>query len=165
MSNAGGSTRSRAEPERGPANALAGHTRSKGGARVNAKDRPLSSGEVNPEDSASNAGGGSRQSFRADSHRTNGSISTILGKRTERVRETTREKLQVRTRSPVKTKARGVADGKDVRSVVPSRQGSQNVGGGVPAQMAKKTLRMLTSWLYLNAQYGTAPELLTVNLI
>ena len=138
MSNAG-PTRARTEPDRGPTNVFGAHSKSRGGpsSRVNAKERPLSSGEVIPEDSASNIGG--RQTA-SGTYRTNGT-STVLGKRTERVRETTREKLQVRTKSPVKSKARGGTDGEDARSQMPSRQGSQAVDGLAPEQTSKKTLR------------------------
>ena len=149
MSNPGGSSRVRGEFERGPANGFATQTRSRGTARLNAKDRPPSSGEVNPEDSASNAGGDGRQTFSGGSYRVNGSTSTVLGKRTDRVRETTREKLQVRTRSPVKAKARSGLDGEDARSHAPSRQGSQAVDGRAIEHAAKKNLRtfsLISSW-------------------
>ena len=138
MSNAG-PTRSRAETERGPPTNFGAHSKPRGAPslRVNAKERPLSSGEVIPEDSASNVGG--RQTA-SGTYRTNGT-STVLGKRTERARETSREKLQVRTRSPVKTKARGGANGEDVRSQMPSRQGSQALDGTASEKTLKKTLR------------------------
>ncbi len=164
MSNAGGSTRSRAEPDRGAANAYGGQARSRGGVRVNAKDRPPSSGEVNPDDSASNAGGAGRQPYSGGSYRTNGSTSTVLGKRTERVRETTRENLQVRTRNSVKAKARGGLDGEDVKSQMTSRQGSHAVDGGAPGQTAKKTLRRLPVLPNGNFYCATTSEELMVQL-
>ena len=136
MSNAG-QTRPRVELDRGPSTTFSTHAKTRGGApsRVSAKERPLSSGEVIPEDSASNAGG---RRTASGSYRINGG-STVLGKRTDRVRETTREKLQVRTRSPAKTDLRGSADGGDMRSRVSSRQGSQAVDGLAAAQAQKKT--------------------------
>ena len=142
MSNAG-PTRPRAESERGPTNGFGAHSKSRGApsSRVHAKERPLSSGEVIPEDSASNFGG--RQTA-SGTFRPNGT-STVLGKRTEKVRETTREKLQVRTRSPVKLKTRpGVGGGEDARNQMPSRHGSQAMDGLAPEQTSKKALRRLS---------------------
>ena len=138
MSNAG-PTRPRTETERGPTTTFGAHSKSRGAppSRVSAKERPLSSGEVIPEDSASNVGG--RQTA-SGSYRTNGT-STILGKRTERVRETTREKLQLRTKSPAKPQTRGGVNGEDTKSQMPSKQGNQAANGLASEQAPKKTLR------------------------
>ena len=67
----------------------------------------------------------------------------MLGKRTERVRETTKEKLQIRSRSPAKNDPRADVDGGDMRHRIPSRQISQNVDGLAAAQVQKKATSML----------------------
>ena len=67
--------------------------------RVGTKERPLSPGEVIPDDSASNAP--PRRSV-SDVPKINGNSRTAGERQTGRVHLGTRENLQVRTRSPVK---------------------------------------------------------------
>lgn len=140
MSNSG-QRRPRTDLDRGPSSTFSAHSKTRGGpfVRAAAEERPPSSGEVIPEDSASNVGDGIR--IASGSYRSNGR-STVLGKRTERVRETTREQLQVRTRSPAKTDSKGGINGGDMRSRVPSRQTSQAMDGLAAGQAQKaSTLR------------------------
>ncbi|KAL8816197.1 MAG: hypothetical protein Q9223_004757 [Gallowayella weberi] len=68
--------------------------------RAAAKERPTSSGDIVPEDSASNAPQRSNPS-----HRVNGYSRNTTERQTERLQSqvTTRERLQVRTKSPVKS--------------------------------------------------------------
>ena len=86
--------------------------------RTAAKDRSSSSGDIGPDDSASKA------PRRADaSIRTNGSARSAAERQTERVRSqiTSRESLQVRTKSPVKSSVKSFpvnGSGEDIR---PSR--------------------------------------------
>lgn len=132
-----GQTRPRADLDRGASTTYSAHTKPRGApsSRVGVKERPLSSGEVIPEDSASNVGG---KRATSGSYRINGG-STVLGKRTERVRETTREKLQVRTRSPGKADQRPDVDSGTLKSRVPSRQASQRVDRLTSAQAQKQS--------------------------
>lgn len=143
ISNAG-QTRPSTDFDRGPSTTFSTHPKTRGApsSRVSAKERAPSSGEVIPEDSASNVGG---KRMVSGSYRTNGGGSTVLGKRTEKGRETIREKLQVRTRSPFKTDPRRDVDVGDVQGRVPSRQTSQAVDGVAAAQAQEKTspMRML----------------------
>ncbi|KAL8969485.1 MAG: hypothetical protein Q9183_001971 [Haloplaca sp. 2 TL-2023] len=86
--------------------------------RTAAKERPSSSGDIGPDDSASNAPRRTNASIR-----TNGSVRSVAEKQTERVRSqiTSRESLQVRTKSPVKSSVKSFpvnGSGEDVR---PSR--------------------------------------------
>lgn len=68
--------------------------------RAAAKERPSSSGDILPDDSASNAPRRTNAS-----HRVNGSSRSITERQTERIRSqtTTKGSLQVRTKSPVKS--------------------------------------------------------------
>lgn len=66
--------------------------------RLGARDRPLSSGDVIPEDSASN---GPHRRSASGAQKPNGS-GTYGGKLTGRVHLTTRDNLQTRNRSPAK---------------------------------------------------------------
>lgn len=64
----------------------------------------------------------------------------MLGKRIERVRETTTEKLHVvRTKSPIKTVVRGDTDSGDARNSAPSRQESRILTGPHRVQSPKKS--------------------------
>ena len=67
--------------------------------RLGARERPLSSAEVIPEDSASN---GPHRNSASGAQKVNGSTTTYSERQTSRVHLATRENLQVRTRSPIK---------------------------------------------------------------
>ena len=89
--------------------------------RVAAKERGLSSGEVIPEDSASNP---PHRRSASGTSKVNGSTRGISERQKERVHLVTRETLQVRTRSPVKAPI--VDGGRDrIPSDLPSREGSR----------------------------------------
>ena len=93
--------------------------------RTGAKGRPGSSGEVQPDNSASNAPHRRKPS---GAERPNGSRRTTTEKRTERVNVSTRENVQHRIRSPVKAPAgddKGSWNSKDQRSPRPSSPRSQ----------------------------------------
>ena len=99
--------------------------------RVAAKETLLSSGEVIPEDSASN-----------HPHRRNASGTSKVnggsGRFSERqVHLATRDNLQVRTRSPVKVPVRDEADDR-IPSDLPSRQGSRPASRPAPAPRKEK---------------------------
>ncbi len=108
--------------------------------RVNAKERPLSSGEVIPEDSASNAP--HRRSVSGTSKANGGIGRGFGGSQTERIHLATRDNLQVRT-SPVKLyKGDDVEEG--VPADVPSRQDSRAADRQAPnPRKEKKVLREL----------------------
>ena len=67
--------------------------------RLGARERPLSSAEVIPEDSASN---GPHRNSASGAQKVNGSTTTYSERQTGKVHLATRENLQVRTRSPTK---------------------------------------------------------------
>ena len=107
--------------------------------RLGAKDRPLSSTEVIPDDSASN---GPHRRKASGSQKLNGSTAKSGERQTGRVHLATRENLHVRTRSPVKVP---VGDGVETRGskerVLP-RQGGRTVGGQAQSpRKEKKGLR------------------------
>jgi len=108
--------------------------------RVAAIERPFSSGEVIPEDSASNA---PHRRSASGTSKINGSSRSFGGRQTERIHLTTRDSFQVRTRSPVKAPA---GDGVEERSPtdIPSKQGSRAAERPAPApRKEKKVLREL----------------------
>ncbi len=70
--------------------------------RTGTKGRPGSAGEVQPDDSASNAPHRRKPSGPERAH---GSTRTTTERRTERVTDTTRENVRIRIRSPVKAAA------------------------------------------------------------
>ena len=108
--------------------------------RFTAKERPFSSGEVIPEDSASN---GPHRRSASGMSKINGSGRSFGGRQTERIHLTTRDNLQVQTRSPGKAHA---GDDVEERSPtdIPSKQGSQAAERPAPApRKEKKVLREL----------------------
>jgi len=113
--------------------------------RVTAKERPFSSGEVIPEDSASNAP--SRGSV-SEAQKANGSSRAVSERQIGRVHLATRDNLQVRTRSPVKISS---GDGPGERGPTerfPVRPSSRTPEGQTLApKNGKKTLRELSSSL------------------
>ena len=70
-------------------------------ARADAKERPDSRGELFPQDSASNAGSGSRRAP-PGAHKASGAIGATRERRTEKTHITTKDTLQVQIRSPEK---------------------------------------------------------------
>ena len=106
--------------------------------RLAAKERGVASGEVIPEDSASNS---PQRRTASGTSKVNGSTRGISQRQTERVHLVTKENLQVRTKSPVKVP---VGDEEEVRipSDLPSRQGSRATERPAPApKREKKALR------------------------
>ena len=99
MSSAG-NARSAAYSERRTA-ATSGAKPRAPSARVDNKERPDSRGELFPQDSASNAGSGSRRAA-PGAHKASGSIGGTRERRTERTQITTKDTLQVRIKSPEK---------------------------------------------------------------
>lgn len=107
--------------------------------RLGARERPLSSAEVIPEDSASN--GPHRKSASA-AQKTNGSTTTFSERQNGRVHLATRENLQVRTRSPVKGAMDVGVEDRGSKERVPTRQSSRAVEGQLQApRKEKKVLR------------------------
>ena len=101
--------------------------------RLGARERPQSSAEVIPEDSASN---GPHRTSASGAQKVNGSTTTYSERQTGRVHLATRENLQVRTRSPIKAP---VSDGVEDRGLKERdliRQGNWVVEG--EAQSARK---------------------------
>lgn len=92
------SARNAAENSRRPSTASGAKFRGPS-SRVAGKERPFSSGEVIPEDSASNAP--SKRTV-SEAHKVNGGSRTVSERQTGRSNVATRETLQVRTRSPFK---------------------------------------------------------------
>ncbi len=106
--------------------------------RVAAKERRLSSGEVIPEDSASNP---PHRRSASGTSKVNGSTRGISERQKERGHLVTKENVQVRMRSPVKVPT---GDGEEDRisSDLPSRQGSRATERPAPApRKEKKALR------------------------
>ena len=92
--------------------------------RLVARERTLSSAEVIPEDSASN---GPRRRSASGAQKTNGSTTTFGEKQTARVHLATRENLQFRTRSPVKTSVGDGVEDRKVKERVLARQSGRTV--------------------------------------
>lgn len=109
--------------------------------RVAGKERPFSSGEVIPEDSASNAP--PRRSA-SEAHKANGSSRTVSERQTGRVHLATRDNLQFRTRSPVKAPSSDGAVEGDSKERFPARPSSRLAEGQAAApKKEKKALREL----------------------
>ncbi|KAK3176796.1 hypothetical protein OEA41_008121 [Lepraria neglecta] len=108
--------------------------------RVAAKERPLSSGEVIPEDSASNP---PHRRNASGTSKVNGGSGRFSEWQTGRVHLATRDNLQVRTRSPVKVPVRDEADDR-IPSDLPSRQGSRPAERPAPAPRKEK--KVLPPW-------------------
>lgn len=105
--------------------------------RLGARERPLSSAEVIPEDSASN---GPRRKPASGAQKINGSGTTL--RQTGRVHLATRENLQVRTRSPVKVAVDDDVEDQGSKGSASTRQGGRVVEGhSHSARTAKKALR------------------------
>ena len=106
--------------------------------RLGARERPLSSQEVIPEDSASN---GPYKKSASGARKTNGS-TTILGERqTGRVHLATRENLQVRTKSPVKVAVSDGIEDRGSKERVTTRLSNRTLDGQAqPPSKEKKAL-------------------------
>lgn len=133
-------TRSPAENSRRPSTTTGAKSRAPS-SRVAGRERPFSSSEVIPEDSASN--GPQRRSASGTSKSNGGSVRTFGGRQTERIHLATRDNLQVRTRSPVKaTKENDMEERGSAEK--PSRQGSRAAERPAPVlKKEKKALREL----------------------
>lgn len=103
--------------------------------RLGARERPLSSAEVIPEDSASN---GPHRRSASGAHKVNGSTTTFSDRQTARVHLATRENLQVRTRRPVKVPVGDGVEDRGSKERVPTRQSSGAIEGQLQAPMKEK---------------------------
>lgn len=104
-----------------------------------ARERPLSSAEVIPDDSASN---GPHRRSASGAQKLNGSTTTFSERQTERVHLATRENLQVRTRSPVKVPMDDGVEDRGSKERVSTRQSGRVVEGQARApRKEKKALR------------------------
>lgn len=110
--------------------------------RVGARERQLSSAEVIPEDSASN---GPHIRSASSAQKMNGSTTALGERQTGRVHLATREKLQVRTRSPVKAPMGDSVEDRGSTERVPTRRSSRAVDGKLEA--TKKEKRALRGFL------------------
>ncbi len=111
--------------------------------RVATREKPFSSGEVIPEDSASNAP--PRRTV-SDAQKVNGGTRTISERQTGRVHSGTRDNLQVRTRSPIKAPSGDGMGDRIPRERFPVRPNSQPVERSSPApKNDKKIIRELGS--------------------
>ena len=142
--SAPGSIRTRAEQDRGPAVALSSRSRVQN-SRSGANERPLSSGELIPEDSASNAP--TRRS-NSGSYRPNGYSKTIFESQKERIQQTTREKIQMKTKSPTKPST-DQGQGNHASQSIPSRQDIQSSPKQSRMQEKEKSLRTPPVPIYL----------------
>lgn len=106
--------------------------------RVAAKERPFLSGEVIPEDSASNA------PFRKsvpETQKANGTGKTVNERQAGRVHLATRDNLQVRTRSPVKGFSGDATGERGSRGRLPVRPSTDSANDHAPSpKREKKTL-------------------------
>lgn len=133
-------TRNAAENSRRPSTTSGANARAPP-SRVAAKERPFPSGEVIPEDSASNAP--PRRSA-SDASKVNGGARTVNERQAGRAQLTTRERenLQVRKRSPVRRSAgdgngeRGAKENGSIR-----QSGRNSEGQALPSRKEKKVLR------------------------
>ena len=101
--------------------------------RLGARERPLSSAEVIPEDSASN---GPHRNSASGAQKVNGSSTTYSERQTRRVHLATRENLQVRNRSPIKAPRSDGVEDRDSKEKDSTRHGSRVVEG--EAQSGRK---------------------------
>ena len=106
--------------------------------RVATKERPLSSGEVIPEDSASNA---APRKSASEAHKVNGRSRTASERQTGRAQLATRDNFQIRTRSPVKVPAGEDEVARTMEERVPSRQNERHMDGQTHKSREKKALR------------------------
>ena len=140
--SAPGSLRSKAELNRGPSAAILNARSRVPSFRASGKEHPLPSGEIIPEDSASNAPSRKPSS---GAYKANGTTTEYASNSKERVqvktKNYTREKVQVRTRSPVKKpsdESFGQDDGLERTHIRQAEGTSKN-------QVAMETERMLPS--------------------
>ncbi|KAL2046994.1 hypothetical protein N7G274_001012 [Stereocaulon virgatum] len=117
--------------------------------RLAAKERPLSSGEVIPEDSASNP---PHRRNASGTSKVNGGGGRFSERQTARVHLATRDNLQVRTRSPVKVPVKDEADER-ISSDLPSKQDSRAAERSAPASRKEKLI--LPPW---NPQASLIPH-------
>ena len=101
--------------------------------RLGARERPLSSAEVIPEDSASN---GPHRNSASGAQKVNGSTTTYSERQTGRVHLATRENLQVRTRSPTKVPVTDGVEDRGSKERDSTRHGNWVADG--EAQSARK---------------------------
>ena len=107
--------------------------------RLGARERPLTSAEVIPEDSASN---GPHRRSASGAQKRNGSITTSGERQTGRVHLAMRENLQVRTRSPVKVPVGDGVEDHGSKERLSARQSSRAGEGQTQAPgKEKKALR------------------------
>lgn len=115
-------------------------------ARADVRERPDSRGELFPQDSASNAGSGSRRAPPA-AHKASGSIGGTREGRTEKTHITTRDTLQVRIKSPER-RPKGSNDEDRQRPPKeddPFRSESRATGRRVPPPKKEKESRRQSS--------------------
>lgn len=126
--------RNTAENSRRPS-ATSGAKSRASSSRLGARERPLSSAEVIPEDSASN---GPHKRSASGAQNRNGSTTTFGERQTARVHLATRESLQVRTRSPVKVPVVDGVEDWGSKERVSARQSSPAVEGQAQAPRKEK---------------------------
>lgn len=120
--------------------------------RVAPKERPFSSGEVIPEDSASNAP--PRRSV-SDVQRINGESRKANERQTARVHLGLRENLQVRTRSPVKLHSEDGPNERHSREMFPVQPRSRVADELAPApKKGKKNIRELGESVQKHSESG-----------
>ena len=111
--------------------------------RLGQRERPPSSAEVIPEDSASN---GPHRRSAPGAHKVNGSTTTSGERQTRRVHLATRENLLVRMRSPVKDPMGDGTEDRGPKERVSTRQSSRPVEG--QAQAPRKEKKALRGFLW-----------------
>lgn len=126
--------RNMAENSRRPSATPDGHSRAPS-SRLGARERPLSSAEVIPEDSASN---GPHRRSASGAQKVNGSATTFAERQTGRVHLASRENLQVRTRSPVKVPVGDGVQDQGSKERVLTRGGSRGVEGQAESPRRRK---------------------------
>ena len=112
--------RNSAESSKRPSTSLGAKFRGPS-SRVATKDRPLSSGEVIPEDSASNAP--PRRSA-SEVHEINGGSRTGSERQSGKVQLSVRDSARIRTRSPVKISSDGISEARPPKERFPVRPSS-----------------------------------------
>ena len=137
--------RKTAENSRRPSATSGAHSRAPS-SRLVAREQTLSSAEVIPEDSASNA---PHRRSASGAQKMNGSTTTFGEKQTGRVHLATRENLHFRTRSPVKSSVGDGGEDRKVKERALTRQGSRAVEG--QAQSSRKERRAPCGCLLSNA--------------
>lgn len=105
--------------------------------RLGARERPLSSAEVIPEDSASN---GPQRRSASGAQKMNGSTTTLGEKQTGRVHLAIRENLHVRTRSPVKVSVGDGVEERESKERVLTRQSGRAVEGRAQSPRKEKKI-------------------------